>query len=102
MMIARIAGLALLALGVACWGAAADSPSPARSATLNAITIYNLGAGVLLVTFAALGKASGFIAWGAGLFHLALGAGFAASRLVREGFTLIQDVTRCELATGRI
>jgi hypothetical protein len=80
MMIARIAGLALLALGVACWGAAADSHSPARSATLNAITIYNLGAGVLLVTFAALGKA-GFIAWGAGLFHLALGAGFAASRL---------------------
>jgi hypothetical protein len=79
LMIGRVAGVALLALGIACWGARTDSGGPARAGTLRAITLYNLGAGLLLVLFAATGQASGLVVWGAGLFHLGLGAAFAAS-----------------------
>jgi hypothetical protein len=79
LMVARIAGVALLALGIACWGARADSGGAAQTGTLRAITIYNAGAGLLLIAFVATGKASGVAVWIAGMLHLALAAGFAAS-----------------------
>ena len=78
-MVGRIAGVALLALGIACWGARADSAGAAQTGTLRAITIYNAGAGLLLIAFVATGKASGVAVWIAGMLHLALAAGFAAS-----------------------
>ena len=80
MMMGRVAGVALLALGVACWGARADSGGEARAGTVGAITLYNGGAGVLLVLFAITGQAAGLGVWSAGLFHLALAAGFLASQ----------------------
>ncbi len=79
LMIGRIAGVALLALGVSCWGARTDAGGPARAGTLAAITTYNAGAGLLLLLFAATGNAHGLVVWGAGLLHLALAAGFAVS-----------------------
>jgi hypothetical protein len=79
LMIGRIAGVALLALGIACWGARADPGGAAQRGTLRAITIYNVGAGLLLIAFVATGKASGVAVWIAGMLHLALAAGFAAS-----------------------
>jgi hypothetical protein len=78
-MVGRIAGVALLALGIACWGARADPGGAAQTGTLRAITIYNAGAGLLLIAFVATGKASGVAVWIAGMLHLALAAGFAAS-----------------------
>ena len=80
MMMGRVAGVALLALGVACWGARGDSGGEARAVTVRAITLYNAGAGALLVLFAITGQAAGLGAWSAGLFHLALAAGFLASQ----------------------
>ena len=80
MMMGRVAGVALLALGVACWGARGDSGGEARVVTVRAITLYNAGAGALLVLFAITGQAAGLGAWSAGLFHLALAAGFLASQ----------------------
>ena len=78
-MVGRIAGVALLALGIACWGARADSGGAAQRGTLRAITIYNAGAGLLLIAFVATGKAYGVAVWIAGILHLALAAWFAAS-----------------------
>jgi hypothetical protein len=78
-MIGRIAGVALLALGIACWGARADSGSAARAGTLRAITVYNAGSGLLLIAFGATGLAHGPAVWIVGLLHLALAAGFTAS-----------------------
>jgi hypothetical protein len=78
-MIGRVAGVALLALGTACWGARRDSGGAARLGTLRAITLYNAGVGFLLLTFAATGKAHGVLVWGAGVLHLGLAAGFGAS-----------------------
>ena len=80
LMIGRVTGVGMLALGVACWGARADSGSAARAGTVAAIALYNAGAGGLLVLFAVTGQASGLVVWSVGLFHLALAAGFVASQ----------------------
>ena len=47
LMIGRVAGVALLSLGIACLGARADAGGAARMGTLRAITLYNAGAGLL-------------------------------------------------------
>jgi len=78
-MVARVTALALVSLGIACWGARTDAGGEARTGTLRAITFYNAGVGLLLVVFRATGMASGMIAWGAAALHLGLAAGFAAS-----------------------
>ena len=78
-LLGRVCGVALMALGIACWGARTDSGSAARSGTLKAITFYNAGAGLLLVLFAAIGKTGGIVLWSVGVFHLALAAAFTIS-----------------------
>ncbi len=80
LMIGRIAGVALLSLGIACWWARRDAGGAARTGTLNAITLYNTGAGLLLVVFAATGRPGGWVAGIAGVLHLGLAAAFAASQ----------------------
>ena len=77
--IARVAGVALLSLGIACWGARRDVGGAAQTGTLRAITLYNAGAGLLLFGFAATGSTGGMVAWGAGAVHLILALGFAGS-----------------------
>jgi hypothetical protein len=79
LMIGRVAGVALLALGISCWSVRTDSGGAAVAGTRAGITFYNAGAGVLLVLYAVTGQASGFVVWGVGAFHLALAAGLAAS-----------------------
>jgi len=76
-MIARVGGVALLALGVACAGAAAEIAGPARTWPVIAITLYNAGAGLALVGFAVRGMADGPAVWIAGIFHVALASAFA-------------------------
>jgi hypothetical protein len=80
MMIGRVAGVALLCLGIACWWARADPGSPARAGTINAIILYNAGAGVLLLVFAATGAAAGFVVWIVGMLHVGLAAAFTLTR----------------------
>jgi hypothetical protein len=77
-MIARVAGVALFALGVACAGAATEIARPARTWAVMAITIYNAGAGLLLVAFAVRGMAYGPVVWIAGILHLGLASAFGA------------------------
>src|SRR5262245_20733449 len=79
LMIGRVSGVALLSLGIACWGARADSGGAARMGTLQAISLYNAGAGLLLVMFAATGGARGPVVWTVGVLHLGFAAAFAAS-----------------------
>lgn len=79
LMIGRVGGVGLLSLGIACWGARTDTGGAAQTGTLRAITLYNAGAGLLLVVFAATGKAVGLVVWSAGILHLGLASGFAAS-----------------------
>lgn len=48
--VARVAGAALLALGVACWLAQFDAQSCAARGMISAMVLYNLGAAIILGT----------------------------------------------------
>ncbi len=78
-MLGRVGGVALMAIGITCWGARNDRGSAARSSTLKAMTFWNAGAGLLLVLFAAIAKTGSLVLWSAGVLHLALAAAFAIS-----------------------
>jgi hypothetical protein len=80
LMIGRIAGVALLALGVVCWGARAHVGATAANGILNAMTLYNTGAGALLVAYFVAGESGGAFGLIVGILHLALAAAFAISR----------------------
>jgi hypothetical protein len=84
LMIGRVAGVALFSLGIACWGASTDVGGAARTGTQNAITLYNAGAGLLLVAFAATGEAGGLVVWIGGILHLALAAAFVVARALHR------------------
>jgi hypothetical protein len=79
-MIGRLGGVALLVLGVGCWGARSDPGGPARTATLQAITAYNAGAALLFAILGSMGKARGRALWGACVLHGCLVAAFGMAR----------------------
>jgi hypothetical protein len=80
LMVARVGGVAIFALGIACWWARRDAGGAALTGTLNAITIYNWGAGLLLLVFAATGTAGGVVTALTGVLHLGLAVAFAVAR----------------------
>jgi hypothetical protein len=86
-MLGRVCGVALVALGIACWGARTDSESTARTGTLKTITFYNAGVGLFLVLFAAIAKTGSIVQWSAGVLHLALAAAFACAGYLYNPFT---------------
>jgi hypothetical protein len=69
---ARVAGAALLALGVACWLGRSDNPSSAQLGLLVAMLIYDgAAAGILAYTGLYLGLV-GLALWPAVILHAAL------------------------------
>ena len=65
----RVAGLALLALGVACWLARDDTQSRAARGLVSAMVLYNLGV-VIILGSAGLGSQSvGIVLWPAVILH---------------------------------
>jgi hypothetical protein len=80
LMIGRIAGAALFALGVACWGACPQVGGAALNGMLNAMTFYNTVTGALLVAYVVTGKAGGTVGLIVGSLHLLIAAAFALCR----------------------
>jgi len=70
--LARLAGVALLALGVACWLAHYDSQTRAARGVITAMTLYNFGAVVVLGVASTQLHPAGIALWPAVLLHAAL------------------------------
>jgi hypothetical protein len=70
--VARIAGAALLAIGLACWLARDDGRSRSALGLIAALLLYNVAATIVLI-HAGLGlKLSGIALWPAVVAHIAL------------------------------
>jgi hypothetical protein len=74
MLVGRLVGAALLALGIACWLVRDDRGSTTRHALLCGMLTYNIGAAILLGIAGSLLQMNGFLLWPAVVLH----AGFAA------------------------
>jgi hypothetical protein len=72
-IVSRIAGAALLSLGVACWLARDEGPSPALRGVIAAMLLYNCATIAILVYAAVLGLV-GVLMWPAVAVHAALAA----------------------------
>jgi hypothetical protein len=79
--VARVAGAALLALGVACWLASFDPQSCAARGVLSAMLLYNLGAAIILGTFGIQSERAGIGLWPAVILHVTM-TGWCVSLLL--------------------
>jgi hypothetical protein len=67
--VARVAGFALLALGVTCWQARLDTLSVATRGFVRAMLVYNAGVFALLVYGALAGELASFALWPVAISH---------------------------------
>lgn len=79
----RVAGAALLALGVACWLARGDTPSQAARGLVAAMLLYNLGAVVIFGAAGLQSQPAGIALWPAIILHAAM-AVWCITNLLRK------------------
>jgi hypothetical protein len=73
--VARVGGIALLTLGVACWLARDDIHSPAARALVTAMVLYNLGVVLILGIAGIRSLPTRVVLWpGAVLLHVVMAA----------------------------
>lgn len=70
--VGRVAGTALLALGVGCWFAQYDAQSGAARGLVGAMMLYNLGVVVILGTAGIRSQAVGVALWPAVVVHVVM------------------------------
>ena len=75
----RIAGAALVALGIACWLARRDQPTPSQTGLLYGMLFYDAAAALLLTLAGIRWTAGGIGLWPAVALHSALGVWCLAS-----------------------
>ena len=79
----RVAGAALLALGVACWLAQYDAQSHAARGLVSAMVLYNLGVVVTLGAAGIWSQPVGIALWTAVVLHAAMTI-WCVTRLLRK------------------
>jgi hypothetical protein len=72
-VVARLAGSALLAIGVAAWLARSDNRTPSLIGVLAGILVYNLAVAAVLAFAALTLRMSGIALWPVVALHAALG-----------------------------
>jgi hypothetical protein len=72
LLVGRVAGAGLLALGVASWLARNDQRSPAQRGLLTGMLIYNAAVTVLLAVSGTVLRMTGIALWPAVVLHTAL------------------------------
>ena len=73
-VVGRVAGAALLALGLACWLAKNDEQTRAAKGLIVSLLLYNVAAALVLI-YAGLGlRLSGVGLWPAALLHIVMAA----------------------------
>jgi hypothetical protein len=72
LLLSRILGTALLAIGVSCWLARRDPGGPAQRGLLAGVLIYDLAAAALLTYAGLVLKMTGLFLWPAVALHTAL------------------------------
>jgi hypothetical protein len=73
-IVGRLAGAALLAIGIASWIARTDAPSAAQLGLLIGILVYDAAASMLLAFAGAVLQLSGVLLWPAVALHAVLAA----------------------------
>jgi len=68
----RVAGVALLAIGIACWLTSFDTQSCAARGVVSAMVVYNLGAGLVLGAAGLRSQLVGIALWPAIILHAAM------------------------------
>jgi hypothetical protein len=81
----RVAGVALLALGVACWLAHYDARSCAARGLVSAMVLYNLGTVVILGAAGIRSQPVGIALWPAVILHALMTVWCITSLLDRPG-----------------
>jgi hypothetical protein len=72
--IGRLGGAALLAIGVACWGAQRDGASPSQRGLLRGALVYNIGAVAVLAYAGSMLDLAGLMLWPTAVLHMGLAA----------------------------
>ena len=72
-LVARFAGVALLAFGLSCWLTAGDCEGRAATRFVGAVLFYDVAAALLLFYAATALRLSGIVLWPAVFVHTALG-----------------------------
>jgi hypothetical protein len=72
LFVGRVAGAALLAIGVACWLARNDGPGPAQLGLLTGVLVYDGAAAGLLAYAGSVLDMAGIALWPAVVLHAAL------------------------------
>ena len=80
LVVARIAGAALLALSFACWLARDDGPGPAQRGLIAAMLLYHCAAVAVLAHAAVIARLVGVLLWPAVGLHSALAVWCVAAR----------------------
>jgi hypothetical protein len=72
LLLGRVLGSALLAIGVACWLARRDQGGPAQHGVLVGVLIYDAAAAALLASASLILNMTGLLLWPAVVLHTAL------------------------------
>jgi len=78
-VLGRITGVALLALGIACWFASYDIQNRAARGLVSAMLLYNLGVALILGAAGLQSRPVGIALWPAVVLHAVMGTWSVAS-----------------------